>query len=103
MKMFKLIFIATAILFSSVSFAKEPRKADGYDVFADVLIVRPFSFVGMVVGSALYTGLSPITAIANIPKPHNAFDLLADILVVKPAKYTFVRPVGDYSFNEGLN
>jgi len=103
MKFFKLLFLVTTILISSNSFAAEPRKADGYDVLADTLIVRPLSFVGMIVGSALYAGLSPLTAIATIPAPHNAFKLLADVLIIKPAKYTFNRPVGDYNYNEGLH
>jgi len=103
MKMFKLLFLVTSILLSSISLADEPRKADGYDVLADTIIVRPMSFVGMIVGSALFAGLSPFTAIATIPAPHNAFKLLADILIIKPAKYTFNRPVGDYNYNEGLH
>ncbi|WP_305907270.1 hypothetical protein Q9L42_016825 [Methylomarinum sp. Ch1-1] len=103
MKFLKVIFLAGAMLSSSASFAEQDREADGYDVMLDAVIVRPLSFVGLVTGSALFVGLSPLTAIASIPAPHDAFELLADTIVVKPAKYTFVRPVGDYDYNEGLN
>ena len=101
MKFFKLFFFLTAILVSSSSFAAENRKADGYDVAVD-LVLRPVSFSGMIAGSALYVGLSPLTALAAIPAPHDSFELLADLMIVKPAKYTFVRPVGDYTYNEGI-
>lgn len=101
MKSLKLFFFVAIILISSSSFADENRTADGYDVLIDT-VLRPVSFVGMLAGSALYVGLSPLTAIATIPAPHDAFKLLGDTLVVKPAKYTFVRPVGDYTYNEGL-
>lgn len=101
MKFIKLFFFLTAILVSSASFATERREADGYDVLVDT-VLRPVSFVGMLAGSVVYVGLSPLTAIASIPAPHDAFKLLADTLIVKPAKYTFVRPVGDYAYSEGL-
>ena len=101
MKFIKLFFFLTAILASNSSFADINRKADGYDVAVD-LVLRPLSFAGMLAGTVLYVGVSPLTAIATIPAPHDAFELLADLLIVKPAKYTFVRPVGDYSYNEGI-
>ena len=101
MKFIKLFFFLTAFLISSSTLAAEKRLADGYDVAVD-LVLRPVSFAGMIVGTALYVGVSPLTAIATIPAPHDAFELLADLLIVKPAKYTFVRPVGDYTYNEGI-
>lgn len=102
MKFLKLLFFITAMLVSSSSFAETIRKADGYDVAVD-LGLRPVSFAGMLAGTALYVGLSPLTAIAAIPAPHDAFELFADLMIVKPAKYTFVRPVGDYTYNEGIS
>jgi len=101
MKCFKLFALATTMLVSSSCFATGNGKADGYDVIIDMAL-RPLSFSGMLIGSVVYVGLSPLTAIATIPAPHDAFSLLADTLIVKPAKYTFVRPVGDYTYNEGL-
>jgi len=101
MKFLKLFIFATTLMMSSACFATGNGKADGYDVVID-MVLRPVSFVGMVTGSVVYVGLSPLTAIAAIPAPHDAFVLLADTIVVKPAKYTFVRPVGDYTYNKGL-
>jgi len=101
MKFLKLFVCATTLLLSSTCFATGHGKADGYDVVID-MVLRPVSFVGMITGAVVYVGLSPLTAIATIPSPHNAFVLLADTIIVKPAKYTFVRPVGDYTYNEGL-
>lgn len=101
MKCLKLFVFATTLLVSSTCFATGNGKADGYDVVID-MVLRPLSFSGMMTGAVLYVGLSPLTAIATIPAPHDAFVLLADTIVVKPAKYTFVRPVGDYTYNEGL-
>ena len=100
MKSLKLFFFVTIMLMSSASFANENSKADGYDVLIDT-VLRPISFTGMLAGTALYVGLSPLTAIAAIPAPHDAFKLLAELMIVRPAKYTFVRPVGDYTYNEG--
>jgi len=89
---------------SSASYAEEAAvsEPDGYDVMMDAVFLRPLGFVGTVVGSALFVGLSPLVAVASIPAPHDAFERLADTIVVKPAKYTFKRPVGDYDYNEGL-
>jgi len=101
MKFLKLFVCATTLLISNTCFATGNGKADGYDVVID-MVLRPVSFVGTVTGAVVYVGLSPLTAIATIPAPHDAFVLLADTIVVKPAKYTFVRPVGDYTYNEGL-
>ncbi len=102
MKLLKLIILSSALCISTPGFAKESTKVDGYDALVEVLAIRPVSFVGTIVGTALYVGISPLTALASIPAPHNAFKLLADVLVVKPAKFTFVRPIGDYEYNEGL-
>jgi len=101
MKFLKLFVCASTLLISSTCFATGNGKADGYDVVID-MVLRPLSFVGTVTGTVLYVGLSPLTAIVAIPAPHDAFVLLADTIIVKPAKYTFVRPVGDYTYNEGL-
>ena len=103
MKSVKSLVLVIALTFSTSCFAATPAsQADGYDVIIDAVLLRPFGFATMVVGSALFVGLSPLVAIASIPAPHDAFVRLADTIVVKPAKYTFVRPVGDYNYNEGL-
>lgn len=98
MKFIKVATFAAAMLASSACFAEQNKHIDGYDVLADVAVVRPLSFVGLVAGTAVFVALSPLTAIATIPAPHTAFQDMADVIVVKPAKYTFVRPAGDFDY-----
>jgi len=67
-------------------------------VMMDVLFYRPVGLIATVVGTGLYVGISPFTALASIPEPHDAFVKTGKILVLSPANYTFVRPLGDRSF-----
>jgi hypothetical protein len=97
MKYIQASCLAITLLFSNMASA-ETQAIDGYDVLADVAVVRPLSFVGMVVGTAVFVALLPGTALATIPAPHKAFELMADTLVVNPAKYTFARPAGDFDY-----
>jgi len=99
MKYVQVSLLAIALLFSNMASA-EPQAIDGYDVLADVGVVRPVSFVCMMLGTAVFVALSPATALATIPAPHKAFQLMADTLIVEPAKYTFSRPAGDFDYNE---
>ncbi len=103
MKIINSLLLVFAVTFASPGFAKQqPIKADGYDVLFDVFL-RPLGFVEIIAGTAAFIVLSPLTAIASIPAPQeNAFVDLADTFIVKPYKYTFVRPVGDYNYKEGL-
>ena len=103
MKAIKLLLLVVAVGFASPGFAKQQAiKANGYDYLIDVFL-RPLGFVGIIAGSATFVVLSPLTAIASIPAPQeNAFIDLADTLIIKPYKFTFVRPVGDYNYKEGL-
>jgi len=64
------------------------------NMLTDVIFVRPAGVVGLLAGSVLFVGLSPLTALANIPEPHNAFDRVGTVLVGIPYGYTFVRPLG---------
>jgi hypothetical protein len=75
-------------------------ESDGYDVMMD-MILRPVGIAATIIGAGVYIGASPLTAIATIPKPHDAFEKLADTIVCKPFKWTFLRPSGDYRYDEG--
>jgi hypothetical protein len=58
---------------------------------ADILVVRPASFVATLLGSALFIVSLPFTVISDsVP---NA----AEALVAVPARNTFTRPVGELS------
>ena len=74
----------------------KPRN-EAMNLLTDVIFVRPVGFVGMLAGGALFIGLSPLTALANIPEPHNAFERVGGVLVGAPYAYTFVRPLGYFS------
>lgn len=95
MKLIKSFMFAAAIL-SCQTASAEQRPIDGYDVVADVVVVRPLSFITTLAGSAVFMAALPLTAIANIPKPNKAVELAADVLVIKPATFTFARPAGDF-------
>ncbi len=103
MRIIKSLLWVLAVSFTAPGFASQQEiKADGYDYLLDVFL-RPLGFVEVIAGTATFVVLSPLTAIASIPAPkENAFAELADSLIVKPAKFTFVRPAGDYKFMGGL-
>jgi len=85
------------ILFTVLS----PSQAADFDspptgtFLVDVILMRPGGLMLTVVGSALFVGLSPLTALAAVSPPHDAFDIAAELLVLKPANFTFNRPVGE--------
>ena len=55
---------------------------------ADLVIVRPLSLVGTVLGTAFFVVQLPLAAIQlDVETP-------ARKLVLEPARYTFVRPLG---------
>lgn len=97
MKLIKAFFLTGMMLFSTM--ASTAPKPDGFDVIADVAVVRPVTLAGTVIGSALFVGLLPFTALASIPAPHKGVQLTADLLVLKPAQYTFSRRAGDFGWN----
>ncbi|PZN83635.1 MAG: hypothetical protein DM484_03990 [Candidatus Methylumidiphilus alinenensis] len=70
---------------------------EALNLLTDVIFVRPVGVVGLLAGSALFVGLSPLTALANIPEPHNAFHRVGAVLIGVPYSYTFERPLGYFS------
>jgi len=89
-------FLIAALLFvpfassavASVDFEKEDPSAVA--MVADFVIVRPIAIVALVAGSALFVVSLPFSAIGRNIKA------AARSLVVKPAKYSFVRPLGEF-------
>ncbi|MGR8940563.1 MAG: hypothetical protein ACU83V_08200 [Gammaproteobacteria bacterium] len=61
----------------------------------DVFFYRPVGLAVTLVGTGLFVGLSPLTALASVPEPHDAFHQTYKLLVAAPAGYTFVRPIGN--------
>lgn len=99
MKLIKSLILVLVVTFSAPSFANN-HEPGGVDYLTDVGL-RFVGFVGTLVSTALYIGISPFTAISHAVPPHQSFQKLGDIMVVQPAKYTFIRPVGEYSYAEG--
>ena len=56
---------------------------------ADVLVVRPITFIGTVVGAGFWLATSPFTFINGTAAEN------FDLLVKTPADYTFKRPLGE--------
>jgi hypothetical protein len=64
---------------------------DGMSMTMDALIVRPVGLAATVFGTALFIVALPFAI------PSGSVGATACALVVTPCKYTFVRPIGDFS------
>ena len=63
----------------------------------DVTLARPLSLPFSIVGSALYTGLSPLLYLTGTEQPTD------DYMVIAPWRYTARRQVGCFStYEDGL-
>lgn len=87
--------IAAVLLFSSTVpvFAQQSNTVTGdraTDMTADLLLVRPLSLVGTVIGTAAFIVSLPFTL------PSGSVGEAGHELVGKPFEYTFNRPLGDF-------
>ena len=62
----------------------------GADMAADLVLVRPLSLVGTVLGTVGFVVSLPFTL------PTGSADEAARALVARPFEYTFNRPLGDF-------
>ena len=83
-----LIATFSSPVIASVDFEKKDPSAGA--MIADFVLVRPVAIVALVVGSALFVVSLPFSAIGGNVKAS------ATSLVVEPAKYSFVRPLGEF-------
>jgi hypothetical protein len=97
-KLIGFIILLSVISCSTIPTSKRVEQVDPGFVLLDVILYRPIGLIATVVGTGMFVGISPLTALASIPEPHNAFAKTADILIFSPIAYTFIRPVGDRSF-----
>ena len=67
------------------------RETTPLDVAVDLLCVRPLSFIGTALCTALFVGSLPL-----IVWTEKRFNKALHILVVKPGTFTFVRPPGEF-------
>lgn len=92
-------FILVSIIScSTVAHSQDVEEVQPGYVMLDVLLYRPAGLAATIIGTGLYIGISPLTALASIPEPHDAFVKTGKILILMPVNYTFVRPLGDRSF-----
>ncbi|MFI3119134.1 MAG: hypothetical protein QX203_04070 [Methylococcaceae bacterium] len=97
-KLIRWLILLSAMSFTAMAHSQNADVPDSGFVLADVLLYRPLGFAATIAGSALFIGISPLTALASIPEPHDAFNKTFTILVLAPAAYTFIRPVGEKRF-----
>jgi len=82
------MLIAVALALSS---APAFGYGDGMSMTMDVLIARPAALAATVVGTAVFIVALPFAVTSG------SVGMTACELVATPFKYTFVRPVGDFS------
>ncbi|NTV54197.1 MAG: hypothetical protein HGA73_01940 [Syntrophaceae bacterium] len=72
------------------------EATDGMGIVADVLIARPVGLVSVVFGTVMYVVALPFSI------PSGSVEKTGQLLVEEPFKYTFFRPLGDFSFKAGM-
>ncbi|HEY8034795.1 MAG TPA: hypothetical protein VIF37_04320 [Methylobacter sp.] len=97
-KLIGFFILVSIISCSTVAHSQNVEEVQPGFVMLDVLFYRPVGLIATVIGTGVYIGISPLTALASIPEPHDAFVKTGKILILSPANYTFVRPLGDRSF-----
>jgi len=97
-KLISFFILVSIMSCSTVPQSQRVEEVQPGFVILDVLFYRPGGLIATVIGTGVFIGMSPLTALASIPAPHDAFVKTGKILILSPATYTFVRPVGDRSF-----
>ena len=97
-KLISVVILLSAMCCSAVAHSQGVEQTDPGFVLLDVLLYRPVGLAVTVIGTGVFIGVSPLTALASIPEPHDAFAKVGKILILAPAAYTFIRPVGDRDF-----
>lgn len=101
MKSLAVLLVVCALMKPAPVLAEDVQKTyfGVDDVFVEILFARPLGLVATIAGIGVFTGISPLTALASIPEPHDAFVKTADALIFAPAWFTFQRPLGVYCFD----
>ena len=74
------------------------RQQSAPAILADLVLLRPFGLAMMAAGTGFFVATMPITAMASIAPPHDAFQRSGNALVVAPAAFTFMRPLGEFTY-----
>lgn len=94
-KIISVVILLSIMSCFTAAHARSIEENDPGFVILDVLLYRPLGVVATLVGTAVFIGLTPLTALASIPEPHDAFEKTSAILILGPGTYTFVRPLGN--------
>ena len=78
--------------------AAEGRNLTIPGVLADLILLRPLGIAMSVAGTGLFLGTSPFAGLASIAPPHDAIQRSGEALVIAPAAFTFMRPLGEFSY-----
>jgi len=90
-KMVIAAFTVLAIILTSVPALADDGASVATAMVADVVIARPAGIVAIVLGTAAFIVALPFAALSGSVEP------VVQTLVVEPFKFTFTRPVGDFS------
>ena len=80
------LFVAIAVIAAS----GPAFGGDAEDIPVDILIIRPVTLVGTVLGTALFVVALPFSI------PSGSVKMTAKKLIAEPFKYTFTRPLGEF-------
>lgn len=92
--------IYTVLFVLSLVLTNGSATADESTTFLDVLpeiLLRPMGFVSLLGGSAMFVAATPFTAAVSLEEPHDAWSNSFNGFVGAPIRYTFTRPIGDYT------
>jgi hypothetical protein len=89
----KKIVVALCVVIALVVVSGSAFGSDEMDIPVDVLVIRPVTLVGTVLGTALFIVSLPFSI------PSGSVKMTANKLIVAPFKYTFTRPLGEFDEN----
>ncbi len=87
-KMVILLVVCFLLFNSTAAFAD---YSDGLYVVGDVALARPVGLAATIIGGAIFVVCLPFSL------PSGSVKSTADALVVEPFRFTFKRPLGDFS------
>jgi hypothetical protein len=90
-KMILGVFIVVTLISTSVPVLADDGAIAAAAIVEDVFIARPAGIVATLLGTAVFIVALPFAAISGSVGP------VAETLVADPFKFTFTRPVGDFS------
>jgi hypothetical protein len=80
-----------ALMMASSPLLVQSASPSGSEMFVDLVVTRPLGLLSVVAGSAAFVLALPFTI------PSGSVNRSAEELVGKPIRYTFNRPLGEFS------